>query len=423
MIWTPRTSQCCSHLHRWLGLWGHRMLWLRRYTHTTHRSTGRTGSTLHRFLHYQPACCPSRCALMMGSMDNGLASMECPAVFHSRGPPHPCQVHGREWICHRSDWKWDIGSKAQGPLKLDLPRSHKHRPRKKDRNISAKTRRERPSGSPIMTEIISSNLSSDINQSPSFFTGPLKPFIQKRRSPSSLTERTTAKGKAANLLGPSSRLTTKLKLTKVLSKHGLRKNTLVISPGQRSQCRRRRIISSLPGGKGAAHNRRAGYACLRFFHARYHSSGKDYHKQIANFDFYSTIASVAGLPIPKHCDGVDLIPYINARKRKNLTSIFSGSTTNLGCWKKTSHCCSLEEMETLQKVRQGWLAIIRSGADPEEENNLAKNTHKLWVNYPRSMRLGSNPRPLGQDPKAFQVRRSYWNGPRLGLLTKIGFTI
>ena len=44
--------------------------------------------------------------------------------------------------------------------------------------------------------------------------------------------------------------------------------------------------------------------------------GKDYHKQIANFDFYSTIASVAGLPIPKHCDGVDLIPYINGKKKE-----------------------------------------------------------------------------------------------------------
>ena len=43
--------------------------------------------------------------------------------------------------------------------------------------------------------------------------------------------------------------------------------------------------------------------------------GKDYHKQIANFDFYSTIASVAGLPIPKHCDVVDLIPYINGKNK------------------------------------------------------------------------------------------------------------
>ena len=44
--------------------------------------------------------------------------------------------------------------------------------------------------------------------------------------------------------------------------------------------------------------------------------GKDYHKQIANFDFYSTIASVAGLPIPKHCDGVNLIPYLTGKNKE-----------------------------------------------------------------------------------------------------------
>jgi arylsulfatase A-like enzyme len=43
--------------------------------------------------------------------------------------------------------------------------------------------------------------------------------------------------------------------------------------------------------------------------------GKDYRALVANFDFYSTIAAVAGLPIPEHCDGVDLIPYLNGKKK------------------------------------------------------------------------------------------------------------
>jgi arylsulfatase A-like enzyme len=38
--------------------------------------------------------------------------------------------------------------------------------------------------------------------------------------------------------------------------------------------------------------------------------GKQYDGLIANFDFYSTIAALAGPKIPAHCDGVDLIPYL-----------------------------------------------------------------------------------------------------------------
>ncbi|MED5418009.1 MAG: sulfatase/phosphatase domain-containing protein, partial [Verrucomicrobiota bacterium] len=43
-------------------------------------------------------------------------------------------------------------------------------------------------------------------------------------------------------------------------------------------------------------------------------TGKDYRRLIANFDFYSTIASLTTGTIPGHCDGVDLIPYLNGQR-------------------------------------------------------------------------------------------------------------
>ena len=38
--------------------------------------------------------------------------------------------------------------------------------------------------------------------------------------------------------------------------------------------------------------------------------GKQYDGLIANFDFYSTIAHQATNTIPRHCDGVDLLPHL-----------------------------------------------------------------------------------------------------------------
>ena len=35
---------------------------------------------------------------------------------------------------------------------------------------------------------------------------------------------------------------------------------------------------------------------------------------IANFDFYSTIASLTTQTIPTHCDGVDLFPYLKSER-------------------------------------------------------------------------------------------------------------
>ena len=39
-------------------------------------------------------------------------------------------------------------------------------------------------------------------------------------------------------------------------------------------------------------------------------SGSQYDGLIANFDFYSTIASLTTNKIPSHCDGVDLFPFL-----------------------------------------------------------------------------------------------------------------
>jgi len=42
---------------------------------------------------------------------------------------------------------------------------------------------------------------------------------------------------------------------------------------------------------------------------------KRFDELSCTLDFYPTIAAAAGLPAPKHLDGVDLIPYLNGEKQ------------------------------------------------------------------------------------------------------------
>ena len=46
-------------------------------------------------------------------------------------------------------------------------------------------------------------------------------------------------------------------------------------------------------------------------------AGKRYDGLVANFDFYSTITSLTSKTIPKHCDGVNLIPYLTGERTGN----------------------------------------------------------------------------------------------------------
>ncbi len=39
----------------------------------------------------------------------------------------------------------------------------------------------------------------------------------------------------------------------------------------------------------------------------------------ANFDFYPTIAALVDGPIPEHCDGVDLFPYLKGERTGEMT--------------------------------------------------------------------------------------------------------
>jgi arylsulfatase A-like enzyme len=135
--------------------------------------------------------------------------------------------------------------------------------------------------------------------------------------PQRLTKRTRAQGKRRKLAGAIVSVDDQVgKLLKALNTHGLRRNTLVIftsdngangSEGGRS--------TPYTGGKGQGTQQEGWVRVPTIFSMPgVIPQGKRYDGLIANFDFYSTIAALAGQTIPEHCDGVDLIPYLTGER-------------------------------------------------------------------------------------------------------------
>ena len=267
-----------------------------------------------------PPCCPSRCSLMMGQYTQRFGKYGM-----SRGLPIPedrptlAKFMTDNGYVTGQIGKWDIGSKVQGPLQVGFMEVAQKPPTKKGSkyfciNEAGKTQ--------WLTDYDGDNLIEfiDRHRTDPFFLywSPEAVHSSNQEAPARLTKRTQAEGKRSKLAGAIVSVDDQVgKLLEVLDKHGLRENTLVIfssdngaSGGEGG--------SSAPyrGGKGRGTQQEGWVRVPTIFSMPgVIPKGKDYHGLIANFDFYSTIASVAGLPIPKHCDGVNLIPNLNGKQK------------------------------------------------------------------------------------------------------------
>jgi arylsulfatase A-like enzyme len=137
-------------------------------------------------------------------------------------------------------------------------------------------------------------------------------------APKRLTDRTSAPKKRKKLAGAIVSVDDQVgKLLDALKKNGLRKNTLVIFTSDNG-ANGGEGGSSAPytGGKGGGTQKEGWVRVPTIFSMPgMIPEGKQYDGQIANFDFYSTIAALAGQKIPDHCDGVDLFPYFQGKKK------------------------------------------------------------------------------------------------------------
>ena len=288
-----------------------------------------------------PPCCPSRCSLMMGQYGQRFGkygmSRELPVPEDRPTLARFLRDHG---YATGQIGKWDIGTKRQGPLKMGFTEVAKNPPRKKytkeelantpeaiRKQLAKKDGHSKyfcvnEDGETVwLTDYDGDSMVNfiDRHKAEPFFLywSPEAIHSSNAEAPKRLTDRTTAKGKRRKLAGAIVSVDDQVgKLLDVLNKHSLRESTLVIFASDNG-ANGGEGGSSRPytGGKGQGTQKEGWVRVPTIFSMPgVLPKGKRYDGLVANFDFYSTIASLAGQTIPKHCDGVDLIPHLTGKR-------------------------------------------------------------------------------------------------------------
>ncbi len=273
-----------------------------------------------------PPCCPSRCALMMGQYGQRFGKYGM-----SRGLPIPADRPTLAKFMADNGYvtgqigKWDIGSKNQGPLQVGFTEAAQKPPKKQSAKKSSKYFCINKTGqTQWLTDYDGDNMVNFIGRhkdNPFFlYWSPEAVHSSNQEAPPRLTKRTQAKGKRSKLAGAIVSVDDQIgKLLKTLEGHGLRENTLVIfSSDNGANSGEEGSSAPYRGGKGQGTQQEGWVRVPTIFSMPgVIPKGKDYHGLVANFDFYSTIASLCTKTIPPHCDGVNLLPYLNAQKESN----------------------------------------------------------------------------------------------------------
>ncbi|MFP6872694.1 MAG: sulfatase-like hydrolase/transferase, partial [Verrucomicrobiales bacterium] len=270
-----------------------------------------------------PPCCPSRCSLMMGQYGQrfGKYGMSRGLAIPEDRPTLAKHMAANGYVTGQIG-KWDIGTKLQGPLKVGFMEVAQKPPKKMLGNKSSKYFCINEAGkAQWLTDYDGDNMVEfiDRHKADPFFLywSPAAVHSSNQEAPPRLTKRTQARGKRSKLAGAIVSVDDQIgKLLKTLEGHGLRENTLVIFSSDNGASNGEGG-SSAPyrGGKGQGTQQEGWVRVPTIFSMPgVIPKGKDYHGLVANFDFYSTIASLCTKTIPKHCDGVNLIPYLNAQK-------------------------------------------------------------------------------------------------------------
>lgn len=273
-----------------------------------------------------PPCCPSRCALMMGQYGQRFGKYGM-----SRGLPIPedrptlARFMTQNGYVTGQIGKWDIGSKNQGPLQVGFTKVARTPPKKPSANAKGGHSKYfclDENGEEVWLTDYDGDLIVEFvehhKEKPFFlYWSPEAVHSSNKEAPDRLKTRTTAPENRRALAGAIVAVDDQIgKLLRVLEKNDLRRNTLVIFSSDNG-ANGSEGGSSAPytGGKGGGTQKEGWVRVPTIFSMPgLVPEGMDYDPMIANFDFYSTIAAVAGLEAPAHCDGANLIPYLTGEK-------------------------------------------------------------------------------------------------------------
>ena len=375
-----------------------------------------------------PPCCPSRCSLVMGQYAQRFGKYGM-----SRGLPIPedrptlARFLSNHGYVTGHIGKWDIGTKKQGPLNVGFTNVARNPPRKKYRKeelaglpVSLRKQIAKKGGKSKyycvneegkavwLTDYDGDSMVNfiDRHKARPFFLywSPEAIHSFNTEVPERLTDRTRAQGKRRKLAGAIVSVDDQVgKLLQVLKKHQLRRNTLVIfSSDNGANGGDGGTSTPYTGGKGKGTQKEGWVRVPTIFSMPgVLPGGKQYDGLVANFDFYSTIASLAGQKIPSHCDGVDLFPYLKGER--------SGDAHDYLFWLNNQpndavrrHLVAVrwQDWRLYKKHEKDRWKLFDLSSDPREQNDLAAKhpgivkqlgaKHTAW-----SKTLA----PLGEVPK------------------------
>ncbi len=283
-----------------------------------------------------PPCCPSRCSLLMGQYAQRFGKYGM-----SRGLPVPedrptlAQLLTGTGYATGQIGKWDIGTREQGPLQLGFTQVARTPPRAASPAAAVSDRNKSRPKSAASSKYFCLNEAGETVWLTDYDGDRMVEFIELHREepfflywspeavhspstevPARLMNRTTAEGKRRKLAGNIVAVDDQIgKLLACLDLLQLRENTLVIfSSDNGANGGEGGSSTPFTGGKGAG-TQKEGWVRVPTILSLpgVLPQGTVFHGLVSNFDFYSTIAAHAGLQIPEHCDGVDLIPHLTNR--------------------------------------------------------------------------------------------------------------
>jgi len=346
-----------------------------------------------------PPCCPSRCSLVMGQYAQRFGKYGM-----SRGLPIPEDrptlarfLSGHGYVTGHIG-KWDIGTKKQGPLNVGFTNVARNPPRKK-------YRKEELASAPVSLrkQIASRDGKSKyycVNEKgktvwlTDYDGDSMVHFIDRHKTrpfflywspeavhsfntevPKRLSDRTRAQGKRRKLAGAIVSVDDQVgKLLQVLKKHKLRQNTLVIfSSDNGANGGDGGTSTPYTGGKGQGTQKEGWVRVPTIFSMPgVLPGGKKYGGLLANFDFYSTIASLTTKTIPRHCDGVNLLPYLKDERSGDAHEyLFWLNNQPNDAVRRHLVAVRWQDWRLYKKYEKDRWQLFDLGSDPREQHNLA----------------------------------------------------
>jgi len=346
-----------------------------------------------------PPCCPSRCSLIMGQYGQrfGKYGMSRGLAIPEDRPALASYLRNSGYVTGQIG-KWDIGTRLQGPLQMGFTEVAKSPPKKKyTRQELAglpENMRKQLAGKGGKSKYFCINESGETQWLTDYDGDSMTDFIHRHKNqpfflywspeavhspsieaPERLMSRTIANGKRRKLAGAIVSVDDQVgKLLSVLEKHELRENTLVIFSSDNG-ANGGEGGSSTPytGGKGNGTQKEGWVRVPTIFSMPgMLPEGKQHDGLIANFDFYSTIAGLAGQPIPKHCDGVDLFPYLQGERTGDAHEYLFWLNNEPGdAVRRHLIAVRWKDWRLYRKYEKDQWQLFDLDSDPREEHDLA----------------------------------------------------